>query len=141
MGNGNGFQIMYEAVNQTTSTTTSSTTTTTNIKYKDCGGNFTAPHGFITSPLYPENYPNNAECTYVITQPTGKYVNLTIFYLDLQYDEDWMTGWVFCPDNLSIRDGESQSSESLAGYICGNETVTSINETSIISSNNNVRLR
>ena len=43
--------------------------------FPDCGGNFTADSGTISSPNYPDNYENNQLCIYHITVGTGKVGN------------------------------------------------------------------
>ena len=77
-----------------------------------CGGNFNTTNGFLTSPSYPDEYPNNASCTYIISQPTNMFVKFTkrMFYIN-QTD---------CPDEdyLEIRDGSSEKSQ-LIGTFCG----------------------
>ena len=64
--------------------------------HEECGGHFPAPHGFLTSPSYPENYPNGADCTYIISQPNGTYVNMTILDLDLEFTVDLFFGFGGC---------------------------------------------
>ena len=110
---------------------------------KECGGAFTAPHGFLTSPSYPENYPNGADCTYIISQPNGTYANMTILDLDLEFTEDLFFGFG-CKDFLYIRDGDSEESDYLGapfGAICGNDTVNNLDDTTIISTQNQVWMR
>ena len=116
--------------------TTTVPPTTTKMKYKECGDNFTTAHGFLTSPSYPENYPNGADCIYIISQPNGTYINVTIVDVDLEFDDLWYE----CHDYMEIRDGESEESELLIQF-CGNETVNNLNETSIISSRNEVWMK
>ncbi len=45
------------------------------VKFTDCGGDITTSSGVIESPNYPENYPNNAECTWNVKLPNkqGKF--------------------------------------------------------------------
>jgi len=42
-----------------------------------CGGVYVASSGNITSPHYPDPYPNNKQCVYVIRQPEGSTITLT----------------------------------------------------------------
>jgi len=42
-----------------------------------CGGVYTAESGNITSPYYPDPYPNNKECVYIIRQPEGSTITLS----------------------------------------------------------------
>uniref|UniRef100_A0A3B4B219 CUB domain-containing protein n=1 Tax=Periophthalmus magnuspinnatus TaxID=409849 RepID=A0A3B4B219_9GOBI len=43
-----------------------------------CGGSLTTGEtpGYITSPGYPQNYPQNIDCVWVITVPNGEAVQL-----------------------------------------------------------------
>ena len=69
-----------------------------------CGGNFTTPHGLLTSPSYPEIYPNNIDCVYTITQPTGAAILLNVLSFNTERFSDF----------LEIRDGPSDASPLLA---------------------------
>lgn len=51
---------------------------------KVCGGRYFTPTGTITSPNYPEHYPANRECVWVITAPNKQQVNLEIEQFDLE---------------------------------------------------------
>ena len=66
-----------------------------------CGGNFTTPHGLLTSPSYPANYPNLANCTYIVSLSPNSYIKLTMLKVD-----------VHClspeKDYLELRDGDSE---------------------------------
>ena len=79
-----------------------------------CGGNFSTPHGLLTSPSYPTNYPDLANCTYVVTLPPERYIKLTIYKIDIH-----------CPspelDYLEMRDGNSEDSPLMVRF-CGNGT-------------------
>ncbi|XP_056391195.1 astacin-like metalloendopeptidase isoform X1 [Hyla sarda] len=66
----------------TTRTTTTTTTTTTNTIPNGCGGNLSGPEGVITSPNYPNNYPNNAYCHWNITTNTRFRVTFTDFDIE-----------------------------------------------------------
>ena len=68
--------------------------------YSECGGNFTTQNGLLTSPSYPYNYPNNADCVYTISHPTGTVILLTFHSMDTESDFD----------TLEIRDGNSLDS-------------------------------
>ena len=37
------------------------------IQFSGCNKNYTSTHGFISSPNFPENYPNNVKCYYSVT--------------------------------------------------------------------------
>lgn len=54
-----------------------------------CGGSIELsdndPPGYITSPNYPQNYPQNIDCIWVITVPTGEAVQIDFeedFYIE-----------------------------------------------------------
>ncbi|XP_070531537.1 MAM and LDL-receptor class A domain-containing protein 1-like [Ptychodera flava] len=49
-----------------------------------CNGNFTCSSGYISSPNYPNNYPNNADCTYVIHIPDGHYAYLLFQEVEIE---------------------------------------------------------
>lgn len=112
-----------------------------------CGGNFTALNGFLNSPSYPENYPKNSKCDYVISQPIGMYVNLTVLMFNTfdkdcgdwqEIYRDWVVGDASAEigfDYLEIRDGNSEKSP-LIGRFCGNKIPASIHST-----NNNMWIR
>ena len=42
-----------------------------------CGGTFTAPQGILQSPSFPNTYPHNKQCEYLISQPQGQRIVLT----------------------------------------------------------------
>lgn len=50
-----------------------------------CGGIFTDSKGIIESPFYPNPYPQNKICTYLIQQPVGKAIKLS--FLDFDIDD------------------------------------------------------
>ena len=54
-----------------------------------CGSNFTSVNGSFTSPGYPNNYPNSANCHYEIRVPSDKRIVLTfdVFSLESGYDK------------------------------------------------------
>ena len=102
-GSGLGFQIEYESSNVTQWSYSSDV----------CGGSFTTPNGILTSPSYPSNYPNYADCSYTISQPTGTAILLNFLSMRIQYD-------TWCRlDYLEIRDGPLNDSTLLVKH-CGN---------------------
>ena len=48
-----------------------------------CGGRLTGDYGEFKSPNFPENYQDNTECTWEITIPEGKKVDLKFFSFDV----------------------------------------------------------
>ncbi|XP_067039505.1 cubilin-like isoform X3 [Acropora muricata] len=77
----------------------------------------TGTTGRLFSPLYPQIYPPNMTCTWMITVPKGKFVKLKIssFFLE-----------IFCNGpSLKIRDGQSESSDLLKSF-CGRKFESSL---------------
>ena len=68
---------------------------------EECGGSYNAMTGSITSPNYPEDYTNNADCEWYIRGPTGHYLTLTFGAFELQGPSD---GNVCSNDTLEIRE-------------------------------------
>ncbi|XP_026057290.1 cubilin-like [Carassius auratus] len=77
-----------------------------------CGGIVTAPNGEIHSPQYPSNYPDNVDCSWVITVDVGHRVFFNFTDLDLESH----TSCIF--DYVAIHDGHHESSP-LLGKFCG----------------------
>ena len=95
----------------------------------DCGGVFKDINGHITSPAYPNIYPNNASCIYIISQPNDTYIELKILQFNLVFETT-------CNDDyLEIRDGYTEQSP-LIGKFCG----TNISRT-LLSTQNNLWIR
>ena len=93
-----------------------------------CGGNFNTSNGFLTSPSYPDKYPNKADCIYTISRPTNMFIKLTIKtynseHCDEDYDDvdDYM-------DYVEIRDGSSEESPLIATF-CGSNFPRTIQST------------
>ncbi|XP_027020202.2 neuropilin-2b isoform X1 [Tachysurus fulvidraco] len=69
----------------------------------DCSRNFTSPSGLIESPGFPDKYPHNLECTFIIVVPPHMEVRLTFLTFDLENDPlqgaegeckyDWLEVW------------------------------------------------
>ena len=78
-----------------------------------CGGTFKTENGLLTSPSYPENYRENADCIYLISQPNGTYINIKFMTMDISCMEENGTS-----DYVEIRDGNSGDSP-LMGKFCG----------------------
>ena len=74
-----------------------------------CGGTVTTQHGLLTSPSYPDNYPNDVECIYTISRPNNTYINITISGFD-----------TICEDNFEMWDGNSENSRKMATF-CGSD--------------------
>ncbi|XP_062974319.1 CUB domain-containing protein 2 [Elgaria multicarinata webbii] len=84
------------------------------IYQKDvCGGVLTGLSGSITSPDYPENYPNNAECHWVIQATSNSVVKL--IFVDFQMENDEQCNF----DYVAIFDGPTMG-DTLLSHYCGN---------------------
>ncbi|XP_031624566.1 cubilin homolog [Contarinia nasturtii] len=79
-----------------------------------CGGNIYSLTGYISSPNFPDRYPPNKDCVYVINAPNGKQIQLNIESFDLEESN----GCSF--DSLEIRNGASDKSP-LIGSFCGTD--------------------
>ena len=102
--NGLGFKLWFE----------SSTLSKWSYSSGACGGNFTTANGLLTSPSYPNNYLDDADCVYIISRPNGSYVNLAINNMDIEHEP------TCAYDYLEIRDGNSEESPIMR-KLCGNE--------------------
>ena len=71
---GHGFQLQYESTDESTWT----------HRTGECGGDFTTPHGVLTSPSYPDAYPDNSDCIYNISQPNDTVIMLTFHSLHIE---------------------------------------------------------
>ncbi|XP_069067337.1 neuropilin-1 isoform X2 [Pleurodeles waltl] len=84
----------------------------------ECSRNFTAPNGVIKSPRFPEKYPNNLECTYIIFAPKMAEIILEFESFDLEPDTNPPRG-VYCRyDRLEIWDGLPDVGPHIGRY-CG----------------------
>ena len=43
------------------------------------------PKGILTSPSYPNYYPNDADCTYIVSQQTGTVMQMSVTSMDIEY--------------------------------------------------------
>ncbi|XP_072020163.1 LOW QUALITY PROTEIN: cubilin-like [Amphiura filiformis] len=77
-----------------------------------CGGVFTEAPGEVSSPYFPDPYPNNKECEYVITAEQGLSVQLTFITFDIEGHADCAF------DFLEVRDGGT-SDATLISTLCG----------------------
>ncbi len=57
-----------------------------------CGeGSYNGPSGVITSPNYPDNYPNNLKCQYYIIASAESSISIIFEHFDLEDDKDYVT--------------------------------------------------
>ena len=69
----------------------------------------------LNSPSYPNPYPPGKDCTYIVSQPNGTYVNFSILAMDINCQAMFGSE----ADYLEIRDGRLEDSP-LMGKWCGN---------------------
>ncbi|TWW71481.1 Cubilin 460 kDa receptor, partial [Takifugu flavidus] len=84
-----------------------------------CGGPVTAPSGEIHSPSYPNSYPNNVDCSWVISVEPNHRVFFNFSDLDIEFHSN--CSW----DYVAIHDGPTPSS-SLLAHVCGNSLPRSV---------------
>ena len=79
-----------------------------------CGGTFYSETGIIRSPGYPQGYPHNKDCSWVIVAPPGRQIvlNFTSFVVETHRDCNF--------DYLEIRNGGTRFSP-LVGRYCGTQ--------------------
>lgn len=78
-----------------------------------CGGVLTSPTGSLSSPSFPDDYPSNIECDWLIRVHPKERVEITFTVFDVEHHE--LCNW----DYVEIRDGDSEESP-LIGRYCGN---------------------
>lgn len=79
-----------------------------------CFRNFTSPSGMIESPGFPDKYPHNLECSYMIIAPPHMDITITFLTFDLENDPlqvgegeckyDWLDVWDGLPQGEGARD-------------------------------------
>ncbi|XP_063296895.1 hatching enzyme 1.2-like [Pelobates fuscus] len=87
------------------------------VIYKEVsfGGIFTRDVGYVTSPKFPNRYPDNEDATYLIIAPSGKKVSLDFRIIQLVYCK--FTCSCIC-DYIIIIDGPSINGRVM-GKLCG----------------------
>ncbi|XP_021357124.1 cubilin-like [Mizuhopecten yessoensis] len=108
-GTGTGFQMQFTEVSVT------------------CGGTLYltdgVTSGYFTSPNYPNVYPHNVDCTWVITAPSSH--SLQLDFVDNFYIEDHNQ----CRfDYIEVRDGGTINSPVLS-HLCGSTTPSTVRST------------
>ena len=84
-------------------------------------GNITESRGTLQSPGYPNSYPKNTICVWVITAPRGEHVRLLIKAIDLEY-----CTVCYC-DYVEVREGAS-SDGLVIGRFCNSKRTTVYSE-------------
>ena len=77
-----------------------------------CGRNYSHASGFLSSPSHPNPYPDLAECVYLISSPSGTYVNISFILMDIDCQGT-------PSDFIEMMDGNSEDSPRMARF-CGN---------------------
>ncbi|XP_058663852.1 embryonic protein UVS.2-like [Ammospiza caudacuta] len=88
----------------------------------NCGATFRDSKGVITSPNYPNKYPKNRACFWVITSPVGYKISLKMLSFELEYSDRCIY------DYLLIHDGSRPMSPAVGPY-CGTEKVADFTST------------
>ena len=79
--------------------------------FTGCGGTYSNASGILSSPSFPNQYPELADCVYLISQPNGTYVNISFVSMDIDCQG-------IPSDYIEMRDGNTQESP-LMGRFCG----------------------
>ncbi|CAK1552576.1 unnamed protein product [Leptosia nina] len=91
---------------------------------RGCGGKLTSVTGSISSPNYPQNYNDNAECFYKIVTSSGSRIRISFIEVDLESTAN-------CRDDyVEIYDGRDVYAPSLGKYCTENSNHTNIQTTS-----------
>lgn len=98
----------------------------------ECQDVFKAVRSNITSPRYPEMYPNNIICQWNIQLPPG--FRIKMFFRDLELEEKNSLTEQCDYDYVSVYDGQNESNK-LLGKWCGTEIPSPV-----MSSKNNLLL-
>ncbi|XP_045763527.1 cubilin homolog [Maniola jurtina] len=89
-----------------------------------CGGTLTSVSGSISSPNYPEEYNDNAECFYRIVTSSGSKIRISFTELDLEKTKD-------CRDDyVEIFDGRNEHASSYGKHCFMTPTLNNIETTS-----------
>uniref|UniRef100_A0A8C1HS32 Neuropilin n=1 Tax=Cyprinus carpio carpio TaxID=630221 RepID=A0A8C1HS32_CYPCA len=84
----------------------------------ECSKNFTEPNGVIQTPGFPDKYPNNLECTFIIFAPKMAEIVLDFQSFDMEPDTTAPAGAVCRFDYLEIWDGYPTVGPHIGRY-CG----------------------
>ncbi|KAH0623685.1 hypothetical protein JD844_006732 [Phrynosoma platyrhinos] len=86
-----------------------------------CGGELPQSSGSISSPLYPQNYPDNADCIWTIRTWSDFQINLTFTHIDTECSFDY----------VEIYDGEYNS--HLLGSFCSGSFRTFLSTSNVLT--------
>uniref|UniRef100_A0A665XE84 Neuropilin n=1 Tax=Echeneis naucrates TaxID=173247 RepID=A0A665XE84_ECHNA len=84
----------------------------------ECSRNFTAPRGIIKTPGFPEKYPNNLDCTFMIFAPKMSEIVVEFDSFDMEPDTTPPPGALCRYDWLEIWDGFPAVGPHIGRY-CG----------------------
>uniref|UniRef100_A0A8D0A646 Neuropilin n=1 Tax=Sander lucioperca TaxID=283035 RepID=A0A8D0A646_SANLU len=84
----------------------------------ECSRNFTAPRGVIKTPGFPEKYPNNLDCTFMIFAPKMSEIMVEFDSFDMEPDTTPPPGALCRYDWLEIWDGFPAVGPHIGRY-CG----------------------
>ncbi|XP_051553255.1 neuropilin-1a-like isoform X1 [Myxocyprinus asiaticus] len=99
----------------------------------ECSRNFTAPHGVIQTPGFPDKYPNNLECTFIIFAPKMAEILLDFQSFDMEPDTTAPVGAVCRFDYLEIWDGYPTVGPHIGRYCGSRQPGSVISYTGILS--------
>ncbi|BES95605.1 calcium ion Hypothetical protein [Nesidiocoris tenuis] len=86
-----------------------------------CDIEYTDPNGTISSPMYPNPYPVDRICHYLISVPIGNAISFQMIDLDMEHPAPTSDEAICLYDTLTIYDGDTPNSPTLA-KLCGNGT-------------------
>ncbi|TKS79385.1 Neuropilin-1a [Collichthys lucidus] len=82
----------------------------------ECSRNFTAPRGVVKTPGFPEKYPNNLDCTFMIFAPKMSEIVVEFDSFDMEPDTTPPPGALCRYDWLEIWDGFPAGEEKEEGF-------------------------
>ncbi|PVD36016.1 hypothetical protein C0Q70_02986 [Pomacea canaliculata] len=96
-----------------------------------CFQQFSRTYDGIQSPKYPSQYPPNMNCTYQIFKRKGVFIRFVFYDFALEDPQNNV-----CQDSLQIFDGDSETSPTVGGPLCGTsrpaDIMTSIQNSTMV---------
>ncbi|KAH9509854.1 hypothetical protein Btru_045434 [Bulinus truncatus] len=102
-------------------------------QFTDCGGQLKSSYGIIRSPGYPSNYPNYADCHWIITANGGQVIDLRFYRIDVEGNN------ASCNDAIHVYDGESTNSMRLV-TLCGSKSQSEVSDLKLRSTGNKLHI-
>ncbi|XP_059357374.1 neuropilin-1a-like isoform X2 [Carassius carassius] len=99
----------------------------------ECSRNFTEPNGVIQTPGFPDKYPNNLECTFIIFAPKMAEIVLDFQSFDMEPDTTAPAGAICRFDYLEIWDGYPTVGPHIGRYCGSRQPGRVISYTGILS--------